>query len=93
MSQHVLALVTGASRGLGREIALGLAKSGHQVIAVARSKSALASLAEEMPERIFPYECDVSEYKDVEALSKKVKSEHGDVQILVNAAGVLGLSI
>ncbi|MEY3109285.1 MAG: short chain dehydrogenase, partial [Actinomycetota bacterium] len=34
MSDHVLALVTGASRGLGREIALGLAKSGHKVIAV-----------------------------------------------------------
>lgn len=90
MASQTLALVTGASRGLGREIALGLAKSGHQVVAVARSKSALESLAKEMPDGISIYECDVSDYKDVEALSAKVKTNHGDVQILVNAAGVFG---
>jgi NAD(P)-dependent dehydrogenase (short-subunit alcohol dehydrogenase family) len=90
MSDHVLTLVTGASRGLGREIALGLAKSGHRVIAVARSKSALDSLAKESPTGIFPYECDVSDYKEVDALASRVKKEHGDVQVLVNAAGVFG---
>jgi len=41
MSKNALALVTGASKGLGREMALGLARAGHKVIAVARSKSAL----------------------------------------------------
>lgn len=90
MSKNVLALVTGASKGLGREMALGLAKSGYKVIAVARSKSALETLAREEPELIFPYECDVSDFKDVEALAAKVKREHGDVQILVNAAGIFG---
>lgn len=90
MSQNVLALVTGASKGLGREIAFGLAKSGHKVIAVARDSAALASLANEKPEAIFPYQCDVSEYKDVNELAAKVKKDHGDVQILVNAAGVFG---
>lgn len=90
MSQSVLVLVTGASKGLGREIARGLANSGHKVIAVARSKSALEDLAREKPDAIFPYECDVSEFKDVDALASKVKKEHGDVQVLVNAAGVFG---
>ncbi len=94
MSQKSLALVTGASKGLGRQMALGLAGAGHKVIAVARSKSALDSLAEEHPDLIFPYECDVSAYKDVEALAEKVKKEqeeeNGVVQILVNAAGVFG---
>ena len=37
MSAAKLALVTGASRGIGRQIALGLADQGHQVIAVSRS--------------------------------------------------------
>lgn len=90
MSEHPLTLVTGASKGLGRQMALGLAGAGHEVIAVARSKSALESLAQEHPLLIFPYECDVSEYKDVEVLAEKVKKEHGVVQILVNAAGVFG---
>lgn len=90
MSQKVLALVTGASKGLGREIAVGLARAGYKVIAVARSASALKSLADENAGSIFPYECDVSEFKAVELLAHKVKSEHGDVQILVNAAGVFG---
>jgi NAD(P)-dependent dehydrogenase (short-subunit alcohol dehydrogenase family) len=90
MSQKVLALVTGASKGLGREIALGLAHAGYKVIAVARSAAALDSLAKENPEVIFPYECDVSEFKAVESLAHQVKSNHGDVQILVNAAGVFG---
>lgn len=90
MSAQQLALVTGASKGLGRQMALGLASAGHKVIAVARSKSALESLAKENPGQIFPYECDVSEFKDVESLAAKVKKDHGDVQILVNAAGVFG---
>ncbi|MEY2797921.1 MAG: hypothetical protein RIS22_187, partial [Actinomycetota bacterium] len=76
MSEHQLALVTGASKGLGRQMALGLANAGYKVIAVARSKSDLDLLAQENSDRIFPYVCDVSENRDVEALAAKVKSEH-----------------
>ncbi len=90
MSQNQLALVTGASKGLGRQMALGLANAGYKVIAVARSKSDLDLLAQVNSQLIFPYVCDVSENCDVEALAAKVKSEHGEVQILVNAAGVFG---
>ena len=90
MTAGVLALVTGASRGLGREIAIGLAKSGHKVIAVARSKSALESLSKEHAGSIFAYEADVSDYKTVDKLAEQVKKDHGSVQILVNAAGVFG---
>jgi len=90
MSKNALALVTGASKGLGREMALGLARAGHKVIAVARSKSALESLAKENPNFIFPFECDVSDLKSVTAMAEQVNKEHGEVQILVNAAGVFG---
>ncbi len=90
MSQNQLALVTGASKGLGRQMALGLASAGYKVIAVARSKSDLDLLAQVNSQLIFPYVCDVSENRDVEALAAKVKSKHGEVQILVNAAGVFG---
>ncbi len=90
MAERVVALVTGASRGLGREIAIGLSKSGYKVLAVARSKGALDSLMKLHPESIYSFEADVSDYKTVDALAEKVKREHGTVQILVNAAGVFG---
>ena len=90
MSDGVLALVTGASRGLGREIAIGLANSGHTVIAVARSTSALDSLSQEYVGSIFGYEADVSDYTAVDRLATQVIEDHGVVQVLVNAAGVFG---
>ena len=47
---HRLAIVTGASRGIGRSIATRLAADGHHVVAVARSADPLASLVEEIAE-------------------------------------------
>ncbi len=90
MSKPTVALVTGASKGLGQEIAIALAKSGHTVLAVARSKSGLDSLIDQNQGSIFGYEADVSEYKNIENLAARVRIEHGTVQILVNAAGVFG---
>ncbi|MDA2962816.1 MAG: SDR family NAD(P)-dependent oxidoreductase [Actinomycetota bacterium] len=90
MVKSHIALVTGASRGLGREIAIGLARDGYRVLAVARSKSALDSLVEDHPGSIFAYEADVSDNKTVEQLAKRVKKEQGTIQVLVNAAGVFG---
>ena len=66
MSKPTVALVTGASKGLGQEIAIALAKSGHTVLAVARSKSGLDSLIDQNQGSIFGYEADVSEYKNIE---------------------------
>ena len=79
-----LALVTGASRGIGREIALALANSGHHVIAVARTPRPEAHPS------ITPTACDISDNAAVEQLQQQVRSHHGDVQILVNAAGIFG---
>jgi len=84
MSDKGLALVTGASRGIGQSIAIALANSGYTVIGVSRlgvSKniSDITSLA-----------CDVSDPNSVVALAKKVKAEFGTVTVLVNAAGVFG---
>ena len=48
MSNRQLALITGASSGIGREFAIALAKSGYDVIAVARRRELLESLASEL---------------------------------------------
>jgi NAD(P)-dependent dehydrogenase (short-subunit alcohol dehydrogenase family) len=78
-----LALVTGASKGIGREIALALSGAGHTVIAVSRTPMAHS-------ENIVNICGDVSDVDFVNSLQRQVSSEHGNVQILVNAAGIFG---
>jgi NAD(P)-dependent dehydrogenase (short-subunit alcohol dehydrogenase family) len=78
-----LALVTGASKGIGREIALALAGAGHKVIAVSRTPIAPS-------EKMISICGDVSDIDFVNSLQKQVVKDHGDVQILVNAAGIFG---
>lgn len=90
MSAAKLALVTGASRGIGRQIALGLADQGHQVIAVSRSVLDTSALSATQKSMITSITGDVSDNSFVEKLEKQVSKEHGAVQILVNAAGVFG---
>ena len=90
MSAATLALVTGASRGIGRQIALGLADQGHQVIAVSRSALDTSGLSATQKSMITSITGDVSDNSFVEKLEKQVSKEHGAVQILVNAAGVFG---
>ena len=90
MSAAKLALVTGASRGIGRQIALGLANQGHQVIAVSRSALDTSGLSATQKKMITSITGDVSDNSFVEKLEKQVSKEHGAVQILVNAAGVFG---
>lgn len=90
MSAAKLALVTGASRGIGRQIALGLANQGHQVIAVSRSALDTSGLSATQKKMITSITGDVSDNSFVEKLEKQVSKEHGVVQILINAAGVFG---
>jgi len=80
-----LALVTGASRGIGREIALALANAGHEVIAVSRRPN----LDESHP-KITSIAGDISDNAFVTQLQKDVTAQFGPVQILVNAAGIFG---
>ena len=79
-----LALVTGASRGIGREITVALAAAGHHVIAVSRKP------VEEEHSNIFSFACDISDNTAVTKLHTDVTTQHGPVHILINAAGVFG---
>jgi 3-oxoacyl-[acyl-carrier protein] reductase len=82
-----VAIVTGSSRGIGRAIAIRLARDSVLVAAVARSRADLEALAGECP-GISPYTCDVTDEPQVEAVVRGVVSRHGRIDILVNNAGV-----
>ena len=77
------ALVTGASRGIGKKIATGLCDEGYQVIAVSRNLA-------DSDSRFINIEGDISDLKFVDYLSTQVLKDFGHIDILVNAAGVFG---
>jgi NADP-dependent 3-hydroxy acid dehydrogenase YdfG len=85
------ALVTGASRGIGREVAIALADEGARVFALARSRSALEEL-----ERDYGVTAVVVDLKDDEAvwlaLDELSDGQGGPPDIVVNAAGVFGIA-
>ena len=91
--QRRVAIVTGAGRGLGQAIALGLAERGDVVIGVARSQDQLREterLAAGTLGSVIPISCDVSDWRAVAALRDEVHERFGPVSILVNAAGIFG---
>ncbi len=88
-----IAIVTGASRGIGRGICLELASRGATVVACARSEGPLAELAAEAKTRelsgtIDPRVFDVSQREAVEPLIEDVSGKYERVDILVNNAGI-----
>ena len=86
-----VALVTGASRGLGKAIALALAAEGASIAAVARSEDALKETLEAIRATggvAEPYALDVSDEAAVEATIEKIVARFQHVDILINNAGV-----
>lgn len=82
-----VALVTGASRGIGAAIVRALAAEGCEVIACARSVEALDHLKREATQ-VLPYACDVREQSSVESLFKSIKKKFERIDILINNAGI-----
>jgi len=92
--QAKIALVTGASRGIGRAIAIGMAKRGFDVAIndIERQKDALQEVAQEIEatgRRALIVYADVSSKVDVEAMVKKTADAFGRIDAIVNNAGIL----
>jgi 3-oxoacyl-[acyl-carrier protein] reductase len=81
-----VALVTGASSGIGRETARMLADKGATVIAVSRSKDKLVATAQSMG--AFPIVADVSVPSEVERIFNLIAEKFGRLDILINNAGM-----
>lgn len=85
-----VAVVTGASGGLGRQFALALARQGADIAILARRLEKLEEVAGEIRAlgvRCFPVTCDVTDSANVKAAVAAVLAEYGHVDILVNNAG------
>lgn len=84
--------LTGASKGIGREIARGLAKEGAAVALVARTRSALEQLASELEGlggHGVAIPADVGDADQVRAAIRTAREALGEIHILINCAGVL----
>lgn len=84
------ALVTGASRGIGRAIAGRLCADGYRVVAVARDGELLDGLVGACgPERVTPYVVDLGDLDAVRALVASVSRAHPQLQVIVNNAATV----
>ncbi len=91
--QNKIALVTGASRGLGRAVAKNLAKNGAELIIVSRTISALESLDDEINKldsnsTIVPL--DLEDNESIDLLGNEINNKWGKLDILVSCAGIVG---
>jgi 2-dehydro-3-deoxy-D-gluconate 5-dehydrogenase len=83
-----VAVVTGASRGLGRAAAEMLAAEGMYVLGAARSTDALATLEQAHPDRIAVTACDMRDTAQVAALAATARERFGRLDVVVNNAGI-----
>jgi NAD(P)-dependent dehydrogenase (short-subunit alcohol dehydrogenase family) len=95
MEGHPVAIITGASRGIGKTCALGIANLGYQTVLIARNKNRLKEVAEEIlnnnSEKVpkpFILEIDVAEFNKTETAIQSVIEKFGRVDVLVNNAGI-----
>lgn len=89
--QGRVAIVTGGSKGIGKEIAWALARSGARVAVVSRTLEDVKAVAAEINSQGLTAEgfaCDVSLVALIEPMVEKVESAFGPVDILVNSAGL-----
>jgi NAD(P)-dependent dehydrogenase (short-subunit alcohol dehydrogenase family) len=86
-----VALVTGGSRGLGREIVLAYARAGADVVITSRKLASCESVADEvraLGRRALPVACHVGHWDEIGALVDTAYAEFGRIDILVNNAGM-----
>ena len=83
-------VISGASSGLGAQMAKGFAEQGANLVLLARRLERLESLAEELRKKgvkVLPLKCDVTDSDNVDEVAAKVEKEFGKVDVLVNNAG------
>ncbi|TMK35196.1 MAG: SDR family oxidoreductase [Alphaproteobacteria bacterium] len=93
MSEHRVAIVTGGLRGLGRAMALGLAKAGHRVAAVGHIEADIpelnaAAAEQQLRDRVWPLVADLRKPEECDRIVAEIRARFGSLDILVNNAGL-----
>ncbi|MDR5610726.1 MULTISPECIES: 3-oxoacyl-ACP reductase FabG [unclassified Arsenophonus] len=83
-----IALVTGASRGIGRSIAELLAERGAKVIGTATSKEGAEAISSYLGDKGKGYVLNVTNTESIDSTLSKIRAEFGEIDILVNNAGI-----
>ena len=89
--QYKIVLITGGSGGLGQALAEAFATKGSRVIIAARDQERLNAAAEKMAcngAQILALPCDISRRDQIQNLAREIKRRWGDVQVLINNAGI-----
>ncbi|MGD8778181.1 MAG: SDR family oxidoreductase [Ignavibacteria bacterium] len=96
MKDTKVAIITGASRGIGKSVAIGLAEGGYKTILISRSKEKLANVKKEidailksrveLSSEIYPV--DVTDYESSKEIIKQVIDKYNRIDVLVNNAGI-----
>ena len=85
-----VAVVTGASSGLGRQMSYAFAEQGADLVLLARRLERLEEVKKDLEKKgvkVLPIKCDVTDPKNVDEAAKEAEKEFGKVDILVNCAG------
>jgi len=93
MTLNKIALVTGASSGIGEAVSRELIKRGWQVIGVARSADKLSKIQEELSDAFIPLVCDVSKKEEIEESSREILGRNLCPSLFFLNAGIAGESV
>lgn len=85
-----IAVVTGANRGIGKEVARGLAEKGFEVIATGRNIDKIKATTEDIGHEVIPVALDVSSQDSCEEFGRFMEENYNRVDVLVNNAGIIG---
>ncbi len=83
--------ITGASTGIGKEIAMEFSRSGHIVVVTARRKSRLVKIVSEIKfadREASAFVCNVMSERSVQITAKRIREKYGSIDVLINNAGV-----
>lgn len=92
--ENQVAVVTGASSGIGKAVALALAAEGSTLCLIGRKKETLQAISSEIHGKaphIFLYQSDLSQDRDMQAVVADIKRDVKSVDILIHSAGVISM--
>ena len=83
-----VAIVTGASKGMGRHFVAALVEAGMRVACLARTSPQLESLADEFGDAVIPIACDIRQAQEVSVAIDRAATELGRIDVLINNAAI-----